>query len=197
MKKIFTFTSFFTLLACSSASAIQINVETSRPSPDTKMASFFLESGGEEFDSIDLSIRPDRGEFLNVDDGLDGFTPRGPDEEFTFVNPWLFVSTSVPGGQGWSFLEGRATPTEVRIAGGPLGRDIETPSAPGLFLANVVLSVADSGTFHATFVNDGTTVATHQGVFFWPEPSCLMLLGVGLMRLVGTRNRTRTHEELK
>lgn len=159
MKKIIALSSLFSLVACSSGYAIRINVE-----PDGAAAngvySLFLDAEGDTFDSIDLTIVRCPGEFLNVDNGFDGFTPRGPGEEFTYINALLAASTAGPGGQGWSLLSSGATPTEVRIAGGPLGSKIETAPAPGLFLANVMFPVGALGHFSSTFVNDGVVIGT-------------------------------------
>lgn len=205
MKKIFTLTSFFTLLACSSAPAIDINAVSDGECHDGRcrfgfisdrgIYALYLEDRGTygEFDSIDLSIAGFGAELLNPDSGLDGFVPRGPGEPFTYINALLTAPTAAPGGLGWSLVGNRATALGVRVAGGPLGRDIETPPAPGIFLANVMLPVGEAGWFSATFVNDGVTIRTLTVPFPGiPEPSCLILFGVGLLGLACTRHPARS-----
>ncbi len=43
------------------------------------------------------------------------------------------------GGQNWTLLANEAAAHELRVAGGPLSATIDTPSAPGLFLVNIMV----------------------------------------------------------
>ncbi len=192
MRKIIAFTTLLSLLACPSASAIRIYVEPLGVAPDGVYV-MYLDTEGDTFDSMDLSIAPDSGEFLNIDNFISGHFPRWPGQPFTYINAWLSAPTAVPGGQGWSLLNGGPTPTEVRIAGGPLGAKIDT-SAP-IWLANLTLPADRRGVYAATFVNAGTTVGTATGQFpIIPEPSSALLLGLGLISLAGTRHCTERTE---
>ncbi len=184
MKKTIALTLLFSLLACSSASALGISVDPAGASPDG-IYSLWLDGMNEEIDSIDFSYVVDGAELLNPDSGLNGFVPRGPGEPFTFVNALLAAPSAAPGGQGWSLVGNEATTAGIRIAGGPLGAKIDT-SAP-LFLANVMLPVGAIGTVRASFVNGGNTVGMNAFPFPFPEPSCLVLLSLGLISLAGIR----------
>ncbi len=192
MKKSFALTTLLCLLACPSASAIRIYVEPLGVDPDGVYV-MYLDAEGDTFDAMDLSIVPDSGEFLNVDRSNGGHIPRGPGQPFTYIDALLTAPTTVPGGQGWSLLNSGTTPTEVRIAGGPIGAKIDT-SAP-IWLANLMLPADRRGVYAAKFVNAGTTVGTATGQFpIIPEPSCLILLSIGLISLAGTRHCTQRTE---
>ncbi len=193
MRRIVAFTVLLSLLACPSASAIDITVETTGTTRDGVIYSLYLDGKGEEFDAIDLSIVGDGVEFLRVLDFWKGFLPPGPGTPFTINNILLAAPTFQPGGRGWSLVANDATRTGIRIAGGPLGRKID--SSEPIFLANAMLPVDGRGVYSATFVNAGTTVGTATGQFpIIPEPSSVLLLGLGLISLAGTRHCTQRSE---
>ncbi len=191
MKKIMVLTLLLSLLACSSASAIDITAETTGATRDGVIYSLYLDGKDEEFDAVDLSIVGDGVEFLDILQGWDGFIPPGPGYPSTFISLFLRGPTFA-GGQGWTLLNSDATTAEVRIAGGPLGAKIDT-SAP-IFLANVILPVGERGIYTGKFVNEGNTISEVTGFWPIPEPSSLLLLGLGLISLAGTRRCTQRPE---
>ncbi len=193
MKRIVAFATVVCLLACPSAVAIEISYEATRKDPHGIVYAFFLDGMGEEFDSIDLSIVGDGVELVNADLAIDYFVPPGPGAPYTINNALLAAPSSTPGGRGWSLVANEASPVGIRIAGGPLGRKIDS-SAP-IFLANAMLPFDGRGVYSATFVNAGTTVGTATGQFpIIPEPSSELLLGLGLISLAGTRHCTQRTE---
>ncbi len=189
MKKIVAETLVLSFLACSTTCAVSI--EFCHCGYINGVYSVYLDGEGDTFDSIDLTIVPDdrRGELLNPDSGIDGFTPRGPGEEFSFINPLLSAPTAVPGGQGWSLVRNQATSDGIHIAGGPLGSTVETPPSRGLFLANFMTYAG--ARVRGTVSHAGQVVAelklnTSQ---CFPEPTAMSLAVLCLLGFVGGRHR--------
>ncbi len=192
MKKLVAFAVLLSLLACPSASAVSINVVRDRASPNA-VYSLYLDVMGESIDSIDMELRsfwPHSSALLNPDSGLNGFDPRGPGEEFTFINPLLGAQAG-PGAQGWSLVRHEATADGIHLAGGPLGSTIETPPSPGLFLANYVLPPVSCAIIDLTLFSDRQIVHEISGVIpLCPEPTAMSLAMLSLVGLAGVRRRS-------
>ncbi len=188
MKRIISGTFLLSLLACSTASAIEFNIIPNGPSPNG-VYSLYLDGMSETFDSIDLTVVPGPSStLLNPVGGLNVFVPRPPGEESTFVSGILSFPT--PAGLGWTTLVNESTSDELRVAGGPLMATIDTPPAPGLFLANIMVPVGGSFTATLQVVNDGNTIASFNTFCCIPEPTATLSLTVlCLVGVAGGRYR--------
>jgi len=187
MKNTIALTVVLAISSCSFVNAARINVLNNGGGN----FSVFLDGEGDVFDTIGVEILPDaRFEFQNPDNGFEGFRPREPGEEFSFISGFLRSLPSL-GGQGFTLLDVAIESDRITFVGGPLGFGIETTgSAEGLFLANVVLPAGGSFNYNIRLIAAGLDLGTLSGVFPIPEPTSLMLAGLGLIAFVGNRRRS-------
>ena len=148
-------------------------------------------------DTIYLDARPYAGAtFINIASGLIAGAPRPAGQGLTYRNRRLDLDPfdpDNPGGLGWSLVGLEISSAMLAFITGPLGGLISTPAptleAPGLFLANVLLSGVGNGSAHVQLVRAGD-VKFDATVELLPEPSSLGLAGVSMMVLSGIYRRT-------
>lgn len=141
-----------------------------------------------QFDTIIVDIAPDPGfSFANPDeDGYVNGEHRGhhyvAGDDATFVNVLLCCHRGFIPQAGISLLGVSVTESGLEFAGGPLGRTIDTTffGEGQFFVANIVLPQG-TATANMKLVRAGTIVADLTTAFGVPEPTSVVLLGLGLL----------------
>lgn len=197
MKNIFAIAAVFALFAASTADAAKFNIVPEGSSPNG-VYSIYLDGEGDNgnFDTIIVNLTPnDPAVFANIDeDGADGFTPREPGGEFTYISAFLGAPPAF-GGNGHSVLGPVTSAGGIEFTSGPLGMTIDTVNGPnnraeGLFLANVMLENGGTGVASAQIVSGGQILSTIEAPIGIPEPTTMALAGLSLIGLVASRRRS-------
>lgn len=159
---------FVAATSASYAASIAVTMDTTA-SGDRYVLNVMPDGGDADltggYDTVDIAVVPGASGLINYNaTGLDGANTLGPGADQSFVNALLTFPAVIPGGRGFTVLDGSAQrPGDVSDAASivksmaSLGTTA-IANAGGFYLGNAILASGEAGTVTALFLRDGEQV---------------------------------------